>query len=337
MTEPTTVRIGSGLHARVWDQVAAAFPNAERYGLVVDARVAALWPLPDPAGRELVRCSVPPGEAAKDRSVLGELQDRLLDLRRSEPVVVMGGGAAQDVGGFAAATVRRGVPWVAVATTVVAMADAAVGGKTAVNHPRGKNLLGTFHEPSLVLSDVDYLDTLDARDRTAGLAEVYKCGRIADEALLDRLERGAPEPSDAWIDVLQRAVAVKQALVAQDLRDHGPRRLLNYGHTIGHALERVLGNEAVRHGEAVAIGMHAAAGIAEARGLFDERAEQARTLQALGLPTEKPGIRPDALFDAMALDKKRTPGTTHTFVLPTGRTGAAVFEDVTEHEIRAVL
>jgi 3-dehydroquinate synthase len=337
----TEIGIGFGLLPRIWDEVARVAPGARRFALVVDERVAGLWPLPDPPeALRGVRCVVPAGERAKTRGVLADLQDRLLDLRRAEPVIVMGGGAVLDVGGFAAATVRRGLPWIAVATTVVAMADASVGGKVAVNHPRGKNLLGTFHPPALVLSDVATLDTLEARDRTAGLAEIYKCARLGDADLLESLRAGAPESGRDWRQVIGRAVTVKSVLVRTDERDAGVRRLLNYGHTLGHALEGALGNETVRHGEAIAIGMHAAARIAAGRGLIPQAQcdEQARDLAALGLPTSVPdGASADALLGALALDKKRAPGATHTWILPTGPIGAAVFDDVTEPEIRAIL
>ena len=242
--------------------------------------------------------------------------------------------------GFAAATVRRGLPWIALPTTVVGMADASVGGKVAVNHPRGKNLLGTFHPPVLVLADVDTLATLPDRDRTAGLAEMYKVARIGDGDLLDLLRRGAPCDAQAWCDALARAVRVKARIVEEDERDHGRRRALNYGHTVGHALERLLGPEAVRHGEAVAMGMGPAARIARGRGLVDAAfpADQARDLERLGLPADVPaGIDREALLAIMGLDKKRRPGETHTFALPADEVGVHVAEDVSESEIRDAL
>lgn len=337
----TDVLLGEGLLGTLWAALRTRFPEARRCGLAIDARVAELWSLPPaPPELELLAVELPQGEAAKDRTTLAAIQDRWIDLRRDEPAVVVGGGAALDVGGLAAATVRRGLPWIAVATTVVAMADAAVGGKTAVNHPRGKNLLGTFHPPTLVLSDVATLTTLPARERTAGLAELYKCGRIADAVLLATLRGGAPQDAAAWIDALQRSVAVKARLVEADERDEGVRRLLNYGHTTGHALERVLGNERMRHGEAVAIGMDAAARIAVARGLLsaDQRAEQAADLERLDLPTSLPqDVDAEALHAALGLDKKRTAGSSHVMVLPVGGTGARVVDDVTDAELREAL
>jgi 3-dehydroquinate synthetase len=339
----TDVTIGSGVRNAVWEALGPRFPGARRCGVVVDDRVASLWslpPVPPELGWEVVECVVPAGEAAKERSVLATLQDRLLVLRREEPVVVFGGGATIDVGGFAAATVRRGLPWVAVATTVIAMADASVGGKVAVNHPRGKNLLGTFHPPCHVFSDVETLGTLDPRERRSGLAEIYKCGRIRDDALIRLLRAGPPATSEAWVDVIHRCVAVKARIVEQDERDLGERRLLNYGHTVGHGLERVLSNEALRHGEGVAIGMAAAARIAVARGLLsaEEADRQTRDLEDLGLDTKLPaGVDPAALLEKMGYDKKRRPGEAHVFVLPVGGGGVRVCEDVTEDEVRAAL
>lgn len=336
----TRIQIGAGLYPGLWATVRAAFPRATRCGLAIDGRVAGLWPPPaPPVDLDVLRYDLPAGEAAKDRGVLAQLQDRWIGLRRDEPVVVIGGGAALDVGGFAAATVRRGLPWIAVATTVVAMADAAVGGKTAVNHAEGKNLLGTFHPPVEVVSDVDLLATLPARERRAGLAEVYKCGRIGDADLLTALRTGAPSTAAVWSDVLHRAVALKARLVEADERDGGVRRKLNYGHTVGHALERVLGNDRLRHGEAVAVGMDAAARLAVARGSMSpaERATQREDLSRLGLDPAMPaGTETQAVCRVMGLDKKRPAGTGHVFVLPVGSLGVEIVEDVTDLEIEAL-
>jgi 3-dehydroquinate synthetase len=350
----TDVVVGQGTRDGLWLALAERFPAAWRIGLVIDERVAELWPLDVPAaGPEVVSIEAPGGEAAKTRAVLAHLQDRLLELRREEPIVAIGGGAVLDVAGFAAATVRRGLPWIAVPTTVVAMADAAVGGQVAVNHPRGKNLLGTFHPPVLVLGDVDYLGTLPERERVAGLAEVYKSARIADPELLEHLRRAPPTDAGAWADALARSSAVKARIVEADERDLGVRRLLNYGHTVGHALERLLGNDEIRHGEGVAMGMGVAARLARARGMIAGREveRQDDDLARLGLPTTLPRtLDEEGLFAALSLDKKRRPGDLHTFILPrgsgggaragtatSGALGAVVVEDVTEAEIRAAL
>ena len=334
------VQIGAGTYASLWSSVREAFPQAERIGVIIDEYVEALHPLP-PMDAQLAAVGiqrVPRGEAAKTRKVLRDTQDALLTLRRHEPVIVVGGGATTDMGGFAAATLRRGLPWMAVPTTVIGMADASIGGKVAINHPRGKNLLGAFHEASHVVIDPGLLGTLDARDVRSGLAELYKVGRIGDPDLVRALAKGAPAVDNprAWSALIRRAVDVKLELVAADLRDHGARRLLNYGHTLGHALERTEGNEQLRHGEAVAIGMEAAMQISLARGLVDDAivAEQHEALVALGLPTRVPEhVDPVRLDDALRLDKKRMDRERSTWILPEGQHGVAVHDDVLSDEV----
>jgi 3-dehydroquinate synthetase len=336
----TRVRIGAGARRLLARTLDDAFPTAERVGWLVDATVARLWERADglepPAGRRAARLLLPAGEAAKERSVLAAAEDLLLELRREEPVIVVGGGAALDAGGLAAALAHRGHPWIAVPTTVLAMADASVGGKVAINHARGKNLLGTFHPPVEVLADLDVLATLPARERAAGLAEVWKAGCVADADLCARLAEGPPE-GPALADALARAVAVKARLVEADERDHGARRALNYGHTVGHALERV--GLDLLHGEAVAIGMGVAARLARARGLLDAAwvGRQRDALVRLGLPVDlPPAVDRRALLERLGADKKRRAGALHTFVLPRA-TGVVVVEDVREAEVQAAL
>lgn len=338
---PTRVRVGAGLRRALPEVLARLAPRARRVGWVVDGTVAGLWERPGgleaPAGLVAVRVVLPPGEAAKERAVLASTQDRLLDLAREEPIVVLGGGAALDLGGLAAATVHRGHPWIAVPTTVLAMADAAVGGKVAINHERGKNLLGTFHPPVEVLADLDLLATLPAREAAAGWAEVWKAGCVGDLRLLEGLLAGPPRDDAARAEALARALAVKARRVEADERDVGPRRALNYGHTVGHALERCVPD--LLHGEAVAIGMGVAARLASARGLVPAPwgARQARALTALGLPVDVPaGIEPGRLRALLGMDKKRGPGPTHTFVLPTPD-GVIVVDDVGDAELEAAL
>jgi 3-dehydroquinate synthase len=349
-TVATDVVVGHGVLARLEALVRERLPRASRLLLVVDEGVAredvagrwpARWPLA--WGREPGSLAlVPAGEASKTRAVHARLEDAVLarGLTRDDAVVAIGGGAALDVAGYAAATARRGVPWVAVPTSVVAQADAALGGKTAVNHARGKNLLGAFHAPALVVADVATLATLSPRDRVAGLAEMWKAGVAGDPALVATLATDGPKPDPAWwTDAVARALAVKARLVEADPRDASVRRALNYGHTVGHALEAVLGNEAMRHGEAVAIGMGVAAQVALARGrvpgAFVEAQDKA--LVRLGLPVRVPEAAPhDRLLEAAGNDKKRRGGERHVMVLPTGA-GLDVVEDVDEREIRVAL
>ena len=333
----TDIALGHGIREGLAAELARRFPSARRMAFVVDERVLELWPLEFDLGDvELRLFAAPAGEASKTRAVLAEMKDALLALRRDEPVVVIGGGAVLDAAGFAAATVRRGLTWVAVPTTVVGLADASVGGKVAINHVRGKNLLGTFHPPALVVGDVAYLDTLAVRDRVAGLAELYKAGVIADAELLEELRAGTPDTAERWILAVARSIRVKARLVEADERDLGGRRVLNYGHTIGHALERIHGNERMRHGEAVAIGMGVAARLGALRGLVDEAfvERQHEDLERLGLPVDLPeDLTAAASLDAISLDKKRRPGRAHVFVLPRGEGGVEVVEDVLDAEI----
>ncbi len=343
----TEVIVGIGVLGRLEALLDDLVPPGARRLVAVDAGIAPVsvhgrwageW-RPDPE----TTIVVPAGEAAKTRAVHARLEDTILarGIGRDDVVIAVGGGAVLDVVGFAAATVGRGVPWVAVPTSVVGQVDAGLGGKTAINHRRGKNLLGAFHPPLLLVVDPTTLRTLPSRDRIAGLAEVYKSGVVGDERLLHVLARRGGVTDEAWwLDVVAGSLAVKARLVEADERDTGPRRLLNYGHTVGHALETTLGNHAVRHGEAVAIGMGVAAEIARARGLVDASFVdgQDAALERLGLPTRVPASVPARrLLLRIASDKKRRAGTLHTFVLPRRAGPPQVVEDVAEVEVKEAL
>ncbi len=260
----------------------------------------------------LVRAEqIPDGEAAKDISVAAGLWSRLAALRlgRRDAIVGLGGGAATDLAGFTAATWLRGVRLVLVPTTLLAIVDAAVGGKAAINIAEGKNLVGAFHPPAGVLADPAVLASLPAGEYASGLAEVIKAGFIADPAILELIEadpRGSARPGGPGErELIERAVRVKAAVVASDLREAGPREMLNYGHTLGHAIERVEGYR-IRHGAAVAIGMVYAAAVARLAGRLDETTEKRhRTiLAAAGLPASYPAGAWPRLREAMAVDKK---------------------------------
>jgi 3-dehydroquinate synthase len=223
--------------------------------------------------------------------------------------VGVGGGATTDLAGFVAATWLRGVRVVLVPTTLLAITDAAVGGKTAVNTPDGKNLVGAFHQPAGVLADLAVLESLPAAEYVSGLAEVIKAGFIADPVILDLVEAdpgGAVVPHGAHArELVERAVAIKAEVVTKDMREAGRREILNYGHTLGHAIERVEGYR-IRHGEAVSIGMVYAAELAALAGRLDTGAvhRHRRVLAGVGLPTSYlPGAWP-ALRESMAVDKK---------------------------------
>ena len=255
--------------------------------------------------------TVPAGEAAKEIGVAARLWSRLAGhgVTRSDAIVGVGGGAATDLAGFVAATWLRGVRVVLVPTTLLAMTDAAVGGKTAVDIPEGKNLVGAFHPPAGVLADLAVLETLPQADYISGLAEIVKAGFIADPVILELIEAdpaGAQLPHGQHTrELVERAVRMKADVVSADLREAGRREILNYGHTLGHAIERVEGYQ-LRHGEAVAIGMVYAAEVARLMGRLDQVTvgRHRRVLQAVGLPTAyRPGLWPE-LRDAMAVDKK---------------------------------
>ena len=264
-------------------------------------------------GLRVLSIEVPNGEAAKKARVLEYLWDRLGSFRlgRDGLVVGLGGGATTDLAGLAAATWLRGVPVVQVPTTLLAMVDAAVGGKTGIDTPAGKNLVGAFHPPAAVIADLEMLSTLPAAELRAGLGEVIKCGLIADSAILDRV---LADPADCltWdspvlADLVARSAAVKAAVVGEDLTESGLREVLNYGHTYAHAIEKVTGYS-WRHGEAVAVGCVFAAEIAHRNGNLsrDALALHRQSLEAVGLPTRFPEGegRWEELKEAMMSDKK---------------------------------
>jgi 3-dehydroquinate synthase len=273
-------------------------------------------------GVEVVRIVVADGEEHKDWRTLNTIFDTLLEQRcgRDCTLVALGGGVIGDLAGFAAATYQRGVQYIQVPTTLLAQVDSSVGGKTAINHPLGKNMIGAFHQPGLVLADLDTLKTLPERELRAGLAEVIKHGLIRDaaffgwlEANLDRLLARDP---DALGHAVMRSVAIKAEVVGKDERERGLRQLLNFGHTFGHAIETGLGYGAWRHGEAVAAGMAMAADLSRELGFLSEAdaGRIASLLERAGLPVTASGIDPKRMRQLMSVDKKAREGRIH-FVL----------------------
>jgi 3-dehydroquinate synthase len=265
------------------------------------------------AGLRVARIDVPRGEKYKSLREAGRIYQALVGCGadRGTAVVALGGGKVGDLAGFVAATFLRGVPFVQVPTTVLAMVDSAVGGKVAVNLPQGKNLAGAFHQPHLVWVDAATLETLPARERAAGFAEIVKAGAILDAdffALLERdLERALALEPAALLPVLERACAIKADVVARDEREQGLRMLLNLGHTVGHAIEALQHYRGLLHGEAVAIGMRYAAQRSEELGLAPPRtaARLADLLRRCGLPSELPSYPRRAYLAALRVDKKR--------------------------------
>jgi 3-dehydroquinate synthase len=294
-----------------------------RCGLVTSDRVGALYRRRVErslalAGFTPIVVEVPDGEQHKTLATLERVLDALLrgGIDRATPLVALGGGVIGDLTGLAGAMVLRGVPVVQVPTTLLAQVDAAIGGKTAVDHPVGKNLIGAFHQPRLVLADVGVLATLPRRELLAGLAEIVKYGVIGDAPLFARLERDpgaaltlAPE---SLVPMVAACARQKAAVVAADEREErGERAVLNFGHTIGHALEAVTGYGRFLHGEAVAIGMVAAARVSHALGTCEaSTGERIRALlDRLGLPTAlPPDVPASALGAAMRADKKSAGG-----------------------------
>ncbi len=257
---------------------------------------------------------VPPGETSKSLRAAEEIYGWLAQSRaeRRDTVLAFGGGVVGDLAGYVAATYLRGMPFVQVPTSVLAMNDAAIGGKVAVDLTGGKNLVGAFHQPRAVLSDIDLLRTLPRRAFTEGLAEVVKHALILDPLLLGEIERhagdlGGPAPDQELLThVIARSSRLKALIVSADPKERGLRAILNYGHTIGHAIEAVTGYEDYLHGEAVSVGMMGAARIAERMGILDNEvvARQADVLRTLGLPLAAPGVNAEAVMETMLLDKK---------------------------------
>jgi 3-dehydroquinate synthase len=309
---PQEVIVGSGALAEL-PSLAGPVP-----GTVVVIHPASLGEIAQPAvavlrqaGYQVHAEPIPDGEAAKDITVATRLWSRLAARRvgRGDTVVGVGGGAATDLAGFTAATWLRGVRLVLVPTTLLAVVDAAVGGKTAINLPEGKNLVGAFHPAAGVVADLDLLRSLPRAEYASGLAEVIKAGFIADPVILDLIEAGperAGQPGGPRErELIERAVRVKAAVVSQDLTEAGPREMLNYGHTLGHAIERAE-DYRIRHGAAVSIGMVYAAAVARLAGRLDAATAQRHRaiLAAVGLPVGyQEGAWPQ-LREGMAVDKK---------------------------------
>ena len=345
--------IGRGLLASLGHRIAALRPGA-RAAIVSDETVAAHYLAATEAalgaaGIAASCVTVPPGESSKSFAVLERVCEALISARieRGDLIVALGGGVIGDLAGFAAAVVRRGLDYVQVPTTLLAQVNSSVGGKTAIDSRHGKNLIGAFHQPVLVVADTALLDTLPPREFCAGYAEVAKYGLIGDAAFFAWLETN-------WREVFaggmarEHAIAVscrmKAAIVGRDERETGERALLNLGHTFGHALEAGAGFSArLLHGEAIALGMVLAFGFSARRGLVSaaEAARVERHLAAVGLPVDLasvPGGVPaaDRLMELIAQDKKVRRGKL-TFILARGIGASFVAPEIDASEVRAFL
>ncbi|MCY4399928.1 MAG: 3-dehydroquinate synthase [Gemmatimonadetes bacterium] len=329
-----SVRVGAGVRELIAPAVARAAPS-RRCALISDHNVEARWgseviaSLRD-GGIDVVGISFAPGEASKTRETWAALTDSLLGagLGRDACVVSLGGGVVGDVAGFVAATYLRGVPFIQVPTTTLAMIDASVGGKTGVDHPTGKNLVGAFHAPEVVLADPEFLSTLGAGTRAEGYAEAVKHGVIVDAPYAAWLSRTA-EPlvrgaAEAVKRAVVRSVEIKGEVVSGDEFEAGRRQILNLGHTVGHALE-LDSAYSLPHGHAVAVGMVAEARIGEALGVTAKgTTREIRSLvRAFGLPDDNPALRrPRRIAELMVRDKKTRSGVVHMVRLEElGRTG----------------
>ena len=283
--------------------------------IIADRNVGALYgartrELLESTGRRVAYKEIPPGETAKALSQTSALYGWLFEARaeRGDLIIALGGGVIGDLVGFVAATYMRGLRWAQIATTLLAQVDSSIGGKVGVDLPGGKNLVGAFHPPSLSLLDIDLLASLPPRQLTAGWAEVIKHGAILDAKFFQLLEDQLHDLSDPSLLLLavHRCVEIKAGVVQQDPFDRSLRAILNYGHTIAHAIEASTGYQRYLHGEAVAIGMAGAAAIGRRLGLIDAAVEQRQNdlLTRAGLPLKYESASPGALLDAMTRDKK---------------------------------
>ncbi len=288
------------------------------------------------AGIAVVPVILPDGEAFKDWPALNRIFDTLLTHRcdRKTTLIALGGGVVGDIAGFAAATYQRGVPFIQIPTTLLAQVDSSVGGKTAINHPLGKNMIGAFYQPQLVLADTDTLSTLPERELRSGLAEVLKYGLILDATFFEWLEANMEallkREGSALAHAIRRSCEIKAQVVAEDEREtavEGGRALLNLGHTFGHAIESALGYGVWLHGEAVGCGMALAARLSKELGMLDAAScERAiKLIEAAGLVSAMPTtITPDEMLDHMGRDKKNEGGAIRLILLK--RIGGAVVD-----------
>lgn len=330
--------LGTELRARL---------DAKRCLLVTNAEVGALYGAQvqrslEGAGWQVHVATVPAGERYKSLKQAERLYEAALlaGLDRKSPIIALGGGVIGDLAGFVAATFQRGVPFVQVPTTLLAQIDSSVGGKVAVNLPAGKNLVGSFHQPAWVAADPLTLLSLPPRELRAGLAEMIKYGVSLDAAFLERVERDLDAMLAREAQPLSEAIArcceLKAAVVRADERETGWRAVLNFGHTVGHAVEALTNYRRYLHGEAVAIGMVAAAWLSVATGLSEAEVQRLEgLLTRAGLPTRLPDLGVEAILEAMGRDKKAIAGSPRFILLE--ETGRAVIQPVPEKQVREVL
>jgi 3-dehydroquinate synthase len=339
------ILIGSGLLARC--EPLARLAEGRMVAIVTDTQVGPLYS--DAVRASLggaaatVEVVLPAGEAHKAWDALNRIFDVLLEARfdRGALIVAVGGGVVGDMAGFAAAVYQRGIDFVQVPTTLLAQVDSSVGGKTGINHPLGKNMIGAFHQPKLVVVDVDTLRTLPPRELSAGLAEVIKHGAIADAAYFDEVARQLPalraHDAAALTAAVARSCEIKASVVERDEREGGVRAILNFGHTFGHAIEAGMGYGEWLHGEAVGAGMVMAADLSLRLGLIDAAVSDRvrEVVSAAGLPVRGPAWPGERYLSLMSGDKKAERGTPRFVLLD--RLGSARLQKVPEAALAATL
>ncbi|SHK07642.1 3-dehydroquinate synthase [Desulforamulus aeronauticus] len=339
------IYIGTGLLQQLGEQL-AALSLGKKILLVTDTQVGLLYgnkvkDLLSGVGFSVTMVQIPAGEPSKTLEQAAKLYDAAFafGLDRTCAVLALGGGVVGDLAGFVAATYMRGIPFIQVPTTLLAQVDSSVGGKVAVNHPRGKNIIGAFYQPKLVLIDVSTLHTLSAKELRAGLAEVIKYGVIWDAEFFSWLEENSINLLKLEPEALEYAIEtcckIKAAVVEQDETEQGSRAILNYGHTVGHALESLTNYERYLHGEAVAVGMVAAARLALQQGLLSKHDYQRihSLLDRVDLPTAIPAdLKPESITRLMFYDKKVNNGKL-TLILPLGIGKAKISLDFPENQL----
>jgi 3-dehydroquinate synthase len=323
------VEVGAGLLSGIGARLRRLGLDG-RVAVVTDTQVAALWARPvleslSEARFDPLALEIAPGEGSKSLSVAEVIWGRLIEagFGRTDTLLALGGGVVGDLAGFVAATFHRGMRWVQAPTTLLAQVDASIGGKVAIDHPLGKNLVGAFHPPAQVVTDVSTLRTLSERERWNGLAEVVKTALVLDAGLFAELEAGLESlgrgtvDDGRWTELIGRTAGLKAKLVSEDELERGPRMLLNFGHTVGHALESVTGHGPLTHGEAVVLGMRSAVAVSERLGrLRPDSAQRVRALlDRFPRPPSLPRPSPDPLRELIGRDKKSRGGQLRYVVL----------------------
>lgn len=343
------INIGSGILQELPEQL-APLSLGQKVLVVTDSQVGPLYgprvkELLAGAGFSVAMVQIPAGETSKTLEQAAQLYDAAFSfgLDRKCAMLALGGGVVGDITGFVAATYMRGVPFIQVPTTLLAQVDSSVGGKVAVNHPQGKNIIGAFYQPKLVQIDVATLQTLNTRELRAGLAEVIKYGVIWDGEFFSWLERNHTKlinlDPEALAYAIETCCQIKAAVVEQDETEQGKRALLNYGHTLGHALEALSGYGTYLHGEAVAVGMVAAARLAVQRRLMlrEDYLRIKELIAKVGLPVEIPqGISAEEVLPKMYQDKKAFQNKL-VFILPEAIGQAGIYQDVQDSEVLGLL